>query len=52
MEPVNEVCKTQFTDEFFRKLLENPQTEASLFNGKNSINDFLFKTASHYTKEI
>jgi hypothetical protein len=30
----NEVSKTTFKDEFFRKLLEKPQAEASIFNGR------------------
>ena len=52
MEEVNEICITQFKDEFFRKMLETPLQEASLFKDRQSICDFLLWAANHYKSKL
>jgi len=47
----NTLTKTEFTDEFFRKLLEKPLPESKLFTKPGDIYNFLLKTAKYYVEK-
>ena len=45
------LTKTEFTDEFFRKLLEKSLPESKLFTKPGDVYNFLFKTAKYYVEK-
>jgi hypothetical protein len=45
------LSKTEFTDEFFRKLLEKPLLESKLFTKPSDLHNFLLKTAKFYVEK-
>jgi len=52
MDEEDNICITNFKDEFFRKLLETPLNEASLFSDRQSIYKFLLKAVNHYNSSF
>lgn len=45
------LSKTEFTDEFFRKMLEKPLLESKLLTKPGDLHNFLLKTAKFYVEK-